>query len=81
MICHMDIICIIAPRRREIASQLAAIRIQAGARGFLTRSQAEYLSMHISNSMGGKELLRASFFHIKVKELCLSMLKIRGWFM
>lgn len=26
--------------RREIASQLAAIRIQAGARGFLTRSQA-----------------------------------------
>ena len=39
---HMDIISIhVFPRRREIASQLAAIRIQAGARGFLTRSQAE----------------------------------------
>ena len=39
---YMDIISIhVFPRRREIASQLAAIRIQAGARGFLTRSQAE----------------------------------------
>eukprot|EP00435_Cladocopium_sp_Y103_P050688 s1099_g15.t1 len=33
--------------RREIASQLAAIRIQAGARGFLTRSQARRSALEV----------------------------------
>lgn len=33
--------------RREIASRLAAIRIQAGARGFLTRSQARRSALEV----------------------------------